>query len=390
MNYWEKSEGALIQLTFDQNLVGNVSGNEHNFVVSWKEYDFVPNGSLINKTGIVSETYRGIANNTVVLEMDPSTRFNNAAKVVEESSGAVVEFQDGSDNGDVLSLSASIKHLQEFNGYASPWPGGGGKNLIPDGTDTDNGYADNNYIKEDGTYSASNDYYVSEYFRVEPDTIYTYGYTRSETSSVSPVTVGGAIYDSNKTFKSGFKLDGNASVTFTTPSDAYYIRASVRKTQLLMQLEAGGTATEYVPYSNICPFVGFDNIQIVRQRENLVHNLQGAGRATATVYYADINTDGSFTLIHRENSSTGSQMLPLNPTTNYSGSAADTAALYALPDLFVLKTGYSYLIQDCSLSCFTGDVSTRVNLNNYVLPQSYHRSIVFTPDVDYHVKQVRS
>ena len=140
--------------------------------------------------------------------------------------------------------------------------------------------------------------------------------------------------------------------------------------------------------NNIRPFVGFDAMQIIRQRKNLVHNLRPSGRFTASAFYADINADGSFTLTHRENSSTSTVVLTLNPLANYT--SGDTAALYALPDLFVLKAGVTYIIQDCTLSCFTGDVSTRVTVQTSTVPKDAHRRHTLTPTKDCHVKQVRT
>ena len=46
MSNWTKADGARIQITFDQPLTGDVSGNQSHFTVSVPEYDMVPGGTL--------------------------------------------------------------------------------------------------------------------------------------------------------------------------------------------------------------------------------------------------------------------------------------------------------------------------------------------------------
>ena len=46
MSEWTKGDGAKIQLTFTEPLVGDATGNESHFTVSVPEYDMVPGGTL--------------------------------------------------------------------------------------------------------------------------------------------------------------------------------------------------------------------------------------------------------------------------------------------------------------------------------------------------------
>ena len=47
------------------------------------------------------------------------------------ASGAFVSFTDGGDNVPVKDLTVNINPVQDLHGYDHPWPGGGGKNLLP-------------------------------------------------------------------------------------------------------------------------------------------------------------------------------------------------------------------------------------------------------------------
>ena len=99
-----------------------------------------------------------------------------------------------------------------------------GNNLIPTGTDTSNGYVADKYLKNDGTLatpSGSFVTYVSEYFEVEPSEGYAYKFTNNTWSATSV-----CFYDANKTFISGNKINGQTSISITTPSNAKYARAS--------------------------------------------------------------------------------------------------------------------------------------------------------------------
>ena len=46
MSDFTKADGAKIQITFSEPLIGDVSGNQSHFTVSVPEYDMVPGGTL--------------------------------------------------------------------------------------------------------------------------------------------------------------------------------------------------------------------------------------------------------------------------------------------------------------------------------------------------------
>ena len=57
MSDWTKADGAKIQITFSEPLIGDVSGNQAAFTVTVPEYDMVPGGTLQNVTKAVKSTY---------------------------------------------------------------------------------------------------------------------------------------------------------------------------------------------------------------------------------------------------------------------------------------------------------------------------------------------
>ena len=57
MSEWTKGDGAKIQLTFTEPIIGDASGNQSHFMVTIPEYDMVPEGTLSNVVKTVKSTY---------------------------------------------------------------------------------------------------------------------------------------------------------------------------------------------------------------------------------------------------------------------------------------------------------------------------------------------
>ena len=86
---WEIGDGAYIKILFTEDLTGAVTGNENHFTVTWSEYDFVPGGALVGRTGEVYGTSIGEVETVLVLEMDTLDHFYNAAgRITVEYDGA--------------------------------------------------------------------------------------------------------------------------------------------------------------------------------------------------------------------------------------------------------------------------------------------------------------
>lgn len=106
MTYWEKADGGLILITFTQPLIGTIEGNQSHFTVSWYEYNYVPDGVLVSKTGTVLATYQGSSTEQIILEMQSTSLFRNAV-------GNITVSYDGEgtlfgDHGDVAAFEVSF------------------------------------------------------------------------------------------------------------------------------------------------------------------------------------------------------------------------------------------------------------------------------------------
>ncbi|MEG1758513.1 MAG: hypothetical protein RR235_08680 [Oscillospiraceae bacterium] len=82
MSTWTKADGAKIQLTFTQPLIGTITGNQAHFTVSVPEYDYVPGGTLGSVVKAVLSTCAGNDTKTLILEMEPLQRFESAAGAI--------------------------------------------------------------------------------------------------------------------------------------------------------------------------------------------------------------------------------------------------------------------------------------------------------------------
>lgn len=95
----------------------------------------------------------------------------------------------------------------------------------------------------DGTVSTNNNYYVSDYIPVKPNTNYYLTKTNNGTSN--------CFYDINKNFISTIIKDQGV---ITTPdnSNVYYMRFNGSPSDLdNVQVEEGSVATEYKPFQNL-------------------------------------------------------------------------------------------------------------------------------------------
>ena len=180
---------------------------------------------------------------------------------------AVKTFSDGAD-GMPMGLTVGIEPVQDLHGQENPYPAGGGINIINDGTDSDNGYVNNKYLKEDGAAVTDNDWYISEYIEINPQNSYMW----SSQDDINSPSV--CYYDSSKAFISGEKANRTLPRVLTIPQNAAYIRASQNKTTMKCQIELGTIAHEWSPYSNICPISGWDKCKITRTGKNLL-NIHG-------------------------------------------------------------------------------------------------------------------
>lgn len=171
------------------------------------------------------------------------------------ATGNPITISDGAANMPLKKLQIAIEPKQDLsNGNPSPtnicpisgWTGANmtrtGKNLIPDGTDTSNGYIAYKMLLSDGSVSDNGVQFVSEYFRVKPSEIYT---VTQQDGTLNNASI--CFYDKNKAFISGTKFSKRTSFQVTTPDNAVYCRCDqMYDSTKLNQVEVGSVSTAVI------------------------------------------------------------------------------------------------------------------------------------------------
>jgi len=199
-----------------------------------------------------------------------------ATQIVNEASGAVASFADGSDGVPVRGLMVQMEPIQDLHGYDSPWPAGGGKNLLNEvGYVSLIGCTYSDDIFTSNTMSNCNGAFVRLY--LDSTTVNT---------QIKAATAGGRVSftitadDTWNLMVIGYNMtatniaaqynkpatDGTYTISFTTdviPSTSVYGKFSK------IQCESGSSATAYAPYSNICPISGRQSVTVTRSGVNV-------------------------------------------------------------------------------------------------------------------------
>ena len=215
----------------------------------------------------------------------------SALKIVRDipnTPTAIATFSDGS-NLPMPKLEVGIEAVQDLHGYDHPWVGGAGKNKLPmtvNGIKSANGGAsswtgnskvinnvtftiqtdsDGNVtgIGLNGTANGTTDLVINSQngFAVSSG---TYTYSAQGINNTCRFIVGSGAIPYTELGASGI---GN-SVNFTTEggnSGFCILRVASGaniNTTFKPQLEVGSTATTFEPYSNICPIIGWDEVNV--------------------------------------------------------------------------------------------------------------------------------
>ena len=219
----------------------------------------------------------GTAGNVYAFEQFPSA----VVKEVPASGlpAEIVTITDGGENIPMTSAEVSLSPIQSLNGYDSPWPAGGGKNLFY--------FNSNPSISPNGlTYTVVNENEVKiTGTAVLQSNAYFWGYTNGGPgfylkNGTYRITVEGAGGNSGPYIV--YSGGGNNGVTYNTltnavpsqtitvtddtkPFNYFVIRTDAGTTvdtTIKIQIESGSTATEWSPYSNICPISGHTGAEL--------------------------------------------------------------------------------------------------------------------------------
>lgn len=191
----------------------------------------------------------------------------------EQASGAVASFK--TDVSKLKECVVNIEPVQDLNGYDSPWPSGGGKNLADIDSWTE-GFVDGTGQRINTTADASN--LVSGFIPVEEGVRYTYStptlvINPNLSPSLQAKWTGYDFYESAdlSTAVGRRIVNGQESFSFVVPKNAKYLVVGSRHLQNggKVQLEKGSTATAWTPYSNLCPISGWSKANVTRCGKNL-------------------------------------------------------------------------------------------------------------------------
>lgn len=214
---------------------------------------------------------------------------------VDSASGAIASFPDGANDIPVISLTAEIEPVQDLNGYANPWPAGGGKNLIgiEDNADTVRGItvtqsADGTIVLN-GTVTGSGDNIINikptahnsytpltDIFPIKADVQYKlFGCPSGGSTSTYRLQL--LVYGSGQE-----PVDvgsGSSAFSFTQSQiESMRYRLAIRLVAGLtcnnltfkpMVILASETDTSFVPYSNECPISGHTGVTVERTGANI-------------------------------------------------------------------------------------------------------------------------
>ena len=170
-------------------------------------------------------------------------------------------------------LSVTMQPIQDLHGYSSPWPAGGGKNLLS----PEMFIAGNRYINS-GNGNPMDPvtgpvWKATDFIFIQPLAGETLTLNHRPHGNVPGI----GFYDESETFISGVANNGasaGTSWTFSVPNGAYYIRLSTMQEYLPeIQLERGATATSWEPYENICPISGRTGLSVYRTGKNLLSSI---------------------------------------------------------------------------------------------------------------------
>lgn len=182
-------------------------------------------------------------------------------------SGSVATILDAEYEMPLKSCVVNIEPVQDLHGYDSPWPAGGGKNLMP-GWET---------IKSTSaaSYKIFVDFANNTYYTVS-------GLNNNQKSWVLAYdnndvfigrTAGGArtsVTVDKTTFDHGDGTQEYDSIAYLIIG--YYEWIDITREDVESyptQIEVGETATAFTPYSNICPISGWAGCNVTRTGKNL-------------------------------------------------------------------------------------------------------------------------
>lgn len=237
-----------------------------------------------------------------------------------------------------------------------------------------NGTLTNGYLKADGTTQSASGYKVSDYINI---------------SQFSDITISGndggnevnCFYDSSKAFVSYFSMGSSKTITKVVPSNAKYMRCTIKEANLdIYQLEKGTKANSYSPFGQepikMRGIGTYDDYFTKNSGKNLV-DLSGIGTQSSNGITITDNNDGTYTLNGTATANTifsksintilqaGTYAYSLNNNAIVGNSGSSSVYCYVLAN----ETGTNWLFDRYSYqatdSYNTGTINQNYTLNTF-------------------------
>ena len=256
------------------------------------------------------QTAQEIAENAAMLaKQDIVESYGEIAPaIIETASGEIASFSDGADGMLVKTLEVQIDPMQDLHGYDSPWPAGGGKNLMLLSSSAKSGTVDGvtysfdpntEKITLSGTNNNSSPHVLKSFIRTS-DGLVVPDFQVGETYTLL-INLPSTMYcqftykdSSNVVHPMGYKFGTGSlsSVTFAIPNDfitfeefQIYVAGTATSLsgEIFFELVSGSTApTAWSPYKNECPISGWTEAEVTRTGKNLVDIELTSGLAQTT------------------------------------------------------------------------------------------------------------
>ena len=223
-------------------------------------------------------------------------------------SGNIVSFSTNYENP-IKEGIVNIEPVQDLHGYDNPWPGGGGKNLLPltvenlkalntngvwsnkdytylgitfvINTDTNNNVS--NIIVKGGTSTGQIWFYLTpDNYNIPEGSYYLSGCPSGGSTNTFMITT---RIDNNGTIAYQADIGNGKNFVFTSTYTHTRTYIEIKNNTTINtngitfkpMLEVGNTATSFAPYSNICPISGFTGMNITRTGKNLCEEIIQGG-----------------------------------------------------------------------------------------------------------------
>ena len=197
---------------------------------------------------------------------------SKADVIIASASGSVASFPDGM-SAPVVALSVGVEPVQDLHGYDSPWPAGGGANVIPEnGEGWFSPYGQISSTFANGVWTVTNAHSSGRSGRLLVGTLSAGTWYASLGSMSGPGTFTLSVHNLSTTAQIvTIPSTGNVA-TFTLGEDTEcYINSSGFSSGVstITGLMLSATNVSYAPYSNICPISGHSSATVTRTGVNL-------------------------------------------------------------------------------------------------------------------------